>query len=104
MDLDMMLSRFEFVPDAGDNGALQTNSVNGGDRDSLFEESARFIVSAGDTASISALQRRYSIGYNRACRIMDQLEAAGIVGPAIGSKPRKVLVDHTDLDRMLSRS
>ena len=94
----------EFVPDASDNGALQTNSVNGGDRDPLFEESARFIVSAGDTASTSSLQRRYSIGYNRAGKIMDQLEAAGIVGPAIGSKPRKVLVDPMDLDMMLSRS
>lgn len=90
----------EFIPDAGENGAPQFGSGNGGDRDPLFEESARFIVGAGDTASTSSLQRRYSIGYNRAGKIMDQLEAAGIVGPALGSKPRKVLVDPMDLDMM----
>ena len=43
-------------------------------------------------ASTSSLQRRYSIGYNRAGRLMDQLEAAGIVGPSEGGKPRQVLI------------
>lgn len=86
--------------DFGENGAPQFGNSNGGDRDPLFEESARFLVSAGSTASTSSLQRRYSIGYNRAGKIMDQLEAAGIVGPAIGSKPRQVLVDPMDLDRI----
>lgn len=61
------------------------------DRDSLFEEAARIIVSS-QQASTSSLQRRYSIGYNRAGRLMDQLEAAGIVGPAMGGKPREVLI------------
>ena len=90
----------DFIPDTGENGAPQFGGGNSGDRDPLFEESARFIVGAGDTASTSSLQRRYSIGYNRAGKIMDQLEAAGIVGPALGSKPRKVLVDPMDLDMM----
>lgn len=93
----------EYVPDvAGDGGgvAYSGGGGGGGDRDPLFEESARFLVSAGSTASTSSLQRRYSIGYNRAGKIMDQLEAAGIVGPAIGSKPRQVLVDPMDLDRI----
>ncbi len=89
----------DFVPDPGENGAPVFGAGNG-DRDPLFEECARFIVSAGDTASTSSLQRRYSIGYNRAGKIMDQLEAAKIVGPAIGSKPRQVLVDPMDLDRI----
>lgn len=61
------------------------------DRDPLFEEAARIIVSS-QQASTSSLQRRYSIGYNRAGRLMDQLEAAGIVGPAVGGRPREVLV------------
>ncbi len=94
----------DYVPDMGENGAPQFGGGNSGDRDPLFEESARFIVGAGDTASTSSLQRRYSIGYNRAGKIMDQLEAAGIVGPALGSKPRKVLVDPMDLDMIFSHS
>ena len=71
-----------------------------GDRDPLFEEIAHLIVQS-DTASTSSLQRRYNIGYNRAGRIMDQLEAAGIVGPASGGKPRKVLMDPVDIDQLL---
>ena len=60
-------------------------------RDPLFEEAAKMIVVSGQ-ASTSSLQRRYSIGYNRAGRLMDQLEAAGIVGPSEGGKPRQVLI------------
>lgn len=61
-------------------------------RDSLFEEAARMIVLSGQ-GSTSMLQRKFEIGYNRAGRIMDQLEAAGIVGPNEGSKARSVLID-----------
>ncbi len=78
-------------------------SAGGGgfnDRDPLFEEIARLVVQK-DMASTSSLQRSYNIGYNRAGRIMDQLEAAGIVGPASGGKPRKVLMDPADLDQIL---
>ncbi|MEF9924415.1 MAG: FtsK/SpoIIIE domain-containing protein, partial [Muribaculaceae bacterium] len=70
------------------------------DRDPLFEEAAAFIV-AGQTASTSSLQRRYSIGYNRAGKIMDQMEASGIVGPAQGGKPRQVLIDSIQLSQKL---
>ena len=70
------------------------------DRDPLFEEAAKWIVQS-DTASTSSLQRRYEIGYNRAGRLMDQMEAAGIVGPAMGGKPRKVLLSPMDLDQLL---
>lgn len=72
-----------------------------GDRDQLFDEIARLIVTS-NTASTSSLQRRYSIGYNRAGKIMDQMEAAGIVGPAVGGKPRQVLVDSITLESILS--
>ena len=78
---------------AGGVGALT-------DRDPLFEEAAEIVVSTG-LASTSSLQRRYSIGYNRAGKIMDQLEAAGIVGPSQGGKPRNVLVDSIQLGSIL---
>lgn len=94
----------EFVPDAGGLGGAAFGGQPGSDfnRDPLFEEAARFLVSAGDTASTSSLQRRYSIGYNRAGKLMDQLEAAGVVAPASGSKPRTILVDPMTLESMLS--
>ena len=92
----------EFIGDTeeGDGGGNGGGGGNLNDRDSLFEEAAAFIV-ASDTASTSSLQRRYQIGYNRAGRIMDQLEAAGIVGPSQGGKPRRVLVDSVQLESII---
>lgn len=66
------------------------------DKDPLFEEAARLIV-ASQSGSTSLLQRRMKLGYNRAGRLMDQLESAGIVGPNQGSKVREVLIK-TDAD------
>ena len=83
----------------GDGGASGNGDL--GERDPLFEEIARLIVTS-NTASTSSLQRRYNIGYNRAGRIMDQMENAGIVGPATGGKPRQVLVDSATLELILS--
>ncbi|MBD5231759.1 MAG: DNA translocase FtsK [Bacteroidales bacterium] len=82
----------------GAEGSGDTTAITG--RDSLFEEVARWIVNS-NTASTSSLQRRYSIGYVRAGKIMDQLESAGIVGPSKGGKPRSVLVDVISLESML---
>ena len=83
------------------NGS-STADVNLKDRDELFEEAARLIVTE-QQGSTSLLQRKFSLGYNRSGRIMDQLEAAGIVGPSEGSKPRKVLVmDFLNLDYILN--
>lgn len=73
-----------------------------GGTDPLFEECARLVVMS-NTASTSSLQRRYSIGYNRAGKIMDQLEMAGIVGPSTGGKPRSVLVDPISLEAILEQ-
>lgn len=86
----------EYVPE--NDSASGLASI--GDRDPLFDECARLVVTT-DTASTSSLQRRYSIGYNRAGKIMDQMEAAGIVGPSQGGKPRQVLVDPVTLERIL---
>ncbi|MBP5782717.1 MAG: DNA translocase FtsK, partial [Bacteroidales bacterium] len=71
------------------------------DRDPLFEEVARMIVSS-QNGSTSNIQRRMNLGYNRAGRLMDQMEAAGIVGPAQGSKPREIYVqDEAELNVIL---
>lgn len=72
------------------SGAGGTVTVNGGENDSLFNQALEIIMQQ-DKASASLLQRRLSIGYARAARILDQLEAAGYVGPAEGSKPRDVI-------------
>jgi S-DNA-T family DNA segregation ATPase FtsK/SpoIIIE len=70
-----------------------------GDRDSLFRQAAEVCIQ-NQLGSTSLLQRRMSIGYGRAARIIDQLEMAGILGPANGSKPRDVLVGLEDLDEI----
>ncbi len=77
----------------------EADASNLKERDPLFEEAARWIVQC-DTITTSALQRRYEIGYNRAGHILDQMEAAGIVGPTSGGMPRKVLVTPLDIDQL----
>lgn len=70
-------------------------------RDKMFEECARLVVNS-QSGSTSMLQRKFNLGYNRAGRIMDQLEAAGIVGAQVGSKPRDVMVSSEyELDQIL---
>ncbi|MDR0725403.1 MAG: DNA translocase FtsK [Prevotellaceae bacterium] len=70
--------------------------------DSMFEDAAKVVVQS-QIGSTSLIQRKLSLGYNRAGRIMDQLQAAGIVGPADGSKPRQVLItDLLSLDAILA--
>ncbi len=82
-----------------DSGA---NDVDMNRLDPLFEEAARLLI-YHQQGSTSLIQRKFSIGYNRAGRIMDQLEKAGIVGPANGSKARDVLcMDENDLDNRLN--
>ncbi len=81
---------FELPEYVGDESDADTKSFDAANRDKLFEDCARTVVST-QSGSTSNLQRKFNLGYNRAGRIMDQLEAAGIVGPAVGSKPREVL-------------
>lgn len=68
---------------------------NNTERDPLFEEAASVVINAGK-ASTSYLQRKMSLGYNRAAKIMDQLERAGVIGPAEGVKPRSILIPTLD--------
>ncbi|WP_099293161.1 MULTISPECIES: DNA translocase FtsK [unclassified Butyricimonas] len=88
----------EYVSDT-ENGV--NSDVDLGMKDPLFEEAARLVVNT-QQGSTSSIQRRFSIGYNRAGRIIDQLEAAGIVGPFEGSKARQVLIpDEYSLEHIL---
>lgn len=90
----------EYVPEGSIDGG-GSSDIDLSKRDSLFEEAARIIV-ISQQGSTSLIQRKFSIGYNRAGRIVDQLEAAGIVGPFEGSKARQVLIpDELSLDRLL---
>jgi len=73
-----------------------------GERDHLFRQAAEVCIQ-NQIGSTSLLQRRMSIGYGRAARIIDQLELAGILGPANGSKPRDVLVGLEELDEICGR-
>jgi S-DNA-T family DNA segregation ATPase FtsK/SpoIIIE len=94
-------SAFELPEYEGEDGGGTGKVLDIGNRDELFEECARLIVQT-QSGSTSNLQRRLNLGYNRAGRIMDQIEAAGIVGPAVGSKPREVYVKtEAELDAYL---
>ncbi len=84
------------LPEYVDEKELEGKELDLADRDSLFEDAARLIVQ-NQVGSTSLLQRRMKLGYNRAGRLMDQLEAAGIVGPNQGSKARDVLIK-TEMD------
>ena len=84
----------------GEGASQEVGDVDLSKRDPFFEEAARIVV-ANQSGSTSLIQRRFSIGYNRAGRIIDQLEAAGVVGPFEGSKARQVLVsDDLELERI----
>lgn len=90
----------EYVPptsDGADGGAAGVAT----DRDPLFEDAARLVIEQ-NIGSASLIQRRYQIGYPRAGKIIDQLERAGVVGPAQGGKPRKVTMTMYDFDQWLS--
>ena len=90
-------------PSVEDDGSGGDKAVDTHNLDPYFEEAARAIVMT-QQGSTSMIQRRFAIGYNRAGRLMDQLEAAGVVGVAQGSKPREVLiVDENSLNELLAR-
>jgi S-DNA-T family DNA segregation ATPase FtsK/SpoIIIE len=89
----------EYVGEDGEGSGVE---IDLSDRDALFDEAARLIV-LHQQGSTSLIQRKLKLGYNRAGRIVDQLEAAGVVGPFEGSKAREVLIqDEVSLERLLS--
>ncbi|MBR5385498.1 MAG: DNA translocase FtsK 4TM domain-containing protein [Bacteroidales bacterium] len=91
-----------YLPEPEPETGEDSGSVDMSNLDDRFEEAARTIVQY-QRGSTSDLQRKLGMGYAKAGRVMDQLEAAGIVGPQVGSKPREVLVkDFAELDEILS--
>jgi S-DNA-T family DNA segregation ATPase FtsK/SpoIIIE len=89
----------EYIDENGEGSS--SSEFNFNERDALFEEAARLIV-AHQQGSTSLIQRRMKLGYNRAGRIIDQLESVGIVGPFEGSKAREVLYpDEYSLEQFL---
>ena len=92
-----------FLPEfVSEDGGSEVGDIDMGRLDPLFEDAARLVV-IHQQGSTSLIQRKFAIGYNRAGRIMDQLEKAGIVGPTQGSKARDVLcMDDNDLEMRLN--
>ena len=94
-----------FLPEVVDpegDGGMGMGTVDRGHLDPMFAEVAQFVVS-NQSGSTSMIQRNFSIGYNRAGKIMDQLEKMGVVGTQVGSKPREVLIkDSLTLDSLLN--
>ncbi len=89
-------------PGGDENVEMSGGGIDGKQLDPLFEKAAHSVV-VTQQGSTSMLQRSFSIGYNRAGRLMDQLERAGIVGSAQGSKPREVLIqDENSLDNLIA--
>jgi len=90
------------LPEYVDDNSKSIGEVDKSERDALFGDAARIIVQH-QQGSASLLQRKLKLGYNRAGRIVDQLEAAGIIGPFEGSKARQVLVvDEISLEQLLN--
>jgi len=90
------------LPEYVDEKEMEGKDFDLNDKDALFEDAARLIVQ-NQVGSTSLLQRRMKLGYNRAGRLMDQLEAAGVVGPNQGSKARDVLIKtESDLNQHLA--
>ncbi len=91
--------------DTSNNNSVSISDMDGGGdgRDSYFLEAAKIIIDK-EKASIGMLQRYLKVGFNRAARIMDQLEEAGIVGPEEGTKPRKVLMSPEEFETFIDES
>ncbi|PIF05967.1 MAG: cell division protein FtsK [Draconibacterium sp.] len=90
------------LPEYSGDDDVASGAVDLNNTDEMFEDAARVVV-MNQMGSTSMIQRKFSIGYNRAGRIMDQLEAAGIVGPSEGSKARQVLIpDEYSLEQLLN--
>lgn len=88
----------KYVDEGGDDKSM--GNVDYSDRDPLFDEAARFIVSQQQVSN-SVIQRRFILGYNRTCRLLDQLEAIGIVGPSKEGMRQVLIQDENKLELLL---
>ena len=102
---DHVQKKMEDLQSSGNNGSVAISDNDGADdgKDSYFSEAAKIIVDK-EKASIGMLQRYLKVGFNRAARIMDQLEEAGIVGPEEGTKPRKVLMTKEEYETYIDEN
>lgn len=102
---DNVQQKMESLQAQGNNAAVSISDADLSDdgRDSYFSEAAKIIVDK-EKASIGMLQRYLKVGFNRAARIMDQLEEAGIVGPEEGTKPRKVLMSPEEFENYIAEN
>ncbi|KIR03416.1 Cell division protein FtsK [Lachnospiraceae bacterium TWA4] len=106
--VDFLAAGNEYVVDQVEQEELEKNVVEtvassmqqASERDDYFEQAARFVIEK-DKGSIGMLQRAFRVGFNRAARIMEQLEVAGIVGAEEGTKPRKILMTLEELEEYL---
>lgn len=92
-EIQQKVERAECITSSGGD-----SSQSGDDRDTLFMEVGKFLIES-DKGSIGSIQRRFKVGFNRAARIMDQLEEAGLVGPEEGTKPRKIIMSQEEFDQ-----
>ena len=96
------------IQDTIDSDEGNATTIDGGEggfdsqRDSYFEDAGRLIIEK-EKGSIGMLQRNFKVGFNRAARIMDQLEEFGVVGPEEGTKPRRVLLTKEQFEELLSQ-
>ncbi|MCQ2607388.1 MAG: DNA translocase FtsK [Bacteroidales bacterium] len=97
----MQLPEVKDTNSGGDMAQTNSSEKGGGKLDPIFEEASQFIVASG-SGSTSLIQRKFEVGYNRAGRIMDQMERHGIVGPYNGSKARELKTDILGLDQILN--
>ncbi|MBQ7098046.1 MAG: DNA translocase FtsK [Clostridia bacterium] len=97
---ESILEHIEREQEMNDEHAEEVTQTRSGEKDSMFYQAAEYAVDAGQ-ASVAMLQRRYKIGYQRAARIIDQLEENRIIGPYEGTKPRQVLITRAELNEMM---
>jgi S-DNA-T family DNA segregation ATPase FtsK/SpoIIIE len=101
-NIEQQVAALEQAEQAAEEGGT-SGEPGAGERDPLFRQAAEVCIQ-NQLGSTSLLQRRMSLGYGRAARIIDQLELAGILGPANGSKPRDVLIGFAELDEICQKT
>jgi S-DNA-T family DNA segregation ATPase FtsK/SpoIIIE len=99
---DVLETVRRYEAEHAEGGSNDGETARPGERDLLFREAAEVVIHH-QQGSTSLLQRRLKVGYGRAARIIDQLQAAGVLGPQDGSKPREVMVGLEDLPRICGR-